>query len=294
MEQQIDLAFVGFGEAAQAFCEGWDGSPPARLRAYDRKTSTPADAEAKRKDYARFGIDGQETNVSAVTGADAIISVVTADQALTAAQETARGLAEGALYLDMNSVAPETKRAAAEVITAAGGRYVDVAVMAPVYPALLGVPLLLGGPDARSGQALLSALGFRARVVGEAVGVASAIKMVRSIMIKGLEALTAECVLSAYAAGVQDEVLASLDASFPGFDWRTRADYNLDRMIVHGRRRAEEMKESAAAARHLGQTGAMAGATAAWQARIGDLCLQPPEGLDAKVDAILRATGARS
>ncbi len=294
MANSVDLTFLGFGEAAQAFCDGWGATPPARLRAYDRKTDRPANAEAKRQDYVRYRIDGRDTSASAVEGADAVISVVTADQALAVARDVAPRLSKGALYLDMNSVAPETKRQGAAAIIAAGGRYVDVAVMAPVRPALLGVPLLLAGPDAEEGHRLLTSLGFGARIVGDTVGPASAIKMIRSIMIKGIEALTAECILSAYAAGVEDEVFASLDASFPGFDWRTRANYNLDRMIVHGQRRAEEMKEAAATAEHLGQTGAMAGATAGWQARIGDLQLAPPNELDAKIDVILRATRTRS
>ncbi|MBB3911192.1 DUF1932 domain-containing protein [Sphingomonas desiccabilis] len=220
------------------------------------------------------------------------MSLVTADQALEAAECAAATIASGSVYFDGNSVAPDTKRAAARRIEAAGAHYVDVAVMAPVRPALLSVPLLLAGRHADAGQALLAQLGFSARVVPGDVGAASAIKMLRSIVIKGLEALTAECLLSARAAGVEEEVLASLDASFPRWDWRTRADYNLDRMLVHGLRRAAEMRESAATAAGLGQSGAMAAATADWQQRLGSLCLSPlPEGLAAKADAVLAATG---
>ena len=287
------LAFIGFGEAAQAFCQGWAGQHPAQVRAYDRKTDAADSAPGKRGDYARWGVTGAETTAAATAGASLVVSVVTADQALAAAQAAAEALARDTLFFDMNSVAPDTKKAAAAAVERMGARYVDVAVMAPVHPALTRVPLLVSGPHAEAGAAALRDLGFAPRIVAGGVGRASAIKMIRSIMIKGLEALTAECLLSARAAGVDGEVIASLDASFPGWDWAARGDYNLDRMLVHGQRRAAEMRESAATAAALGQGGGMAAATADWQQRLGALALSPlPHGLADKADAILAATGS--
>jgi len=292
MSKHRTIAFIGFGEAAQAFCEGWGDTPSFGVRAYDIKTDEEPSAGAKRDDYRRFGVVGCEATGDAIRGADAVISVVTADQALAAANDAAAWISPGAFFFDCNSVAPATKQAASEVISAAGGRYVDVAVMAPVRPALLAVPLLLSGPFAEEGERLLAGLGFKGRVIDGGVGAASAIKMIRSIMIKGLEALTAECLLSARAAGVEEEVFASLDKSFPGWDWRARADYNLDRMLVHGLRRAAEMRESAETAVHFGQPGTMATATAGWQQHLGALRLSPlPDGFAAKADAILAVTG---
>lgn len=287
----MKIAFLGFGEAAQAFLEGWDRGPgrPGDIHAYDRKTDDAHARAAKLDDYARCGVVGASSTGAAVGEAAVVLSLVTADQALAAAAAASEHLLPGTLYLDMNSVAPETKRRAAALVGAKGGRYADVAVMAPVRPQLLNVPLLASGPHAAAALATLEALGFRCRPVAGEVGAASAVKMIRSIMVKGLEALTAECVLSAYAAGVQEEVLGSLEKSHPGFDWRKQADYNLDRMIVHGLRRAAEMAESANTADALGQTGAMAQATAAWQARIGALGLAAPDGLEAKVALLLQA-----
>jgi 3-hydroxyisobutyrate dehydrogenase-like beta-hydroxyacid dehydrogenase len=292
MSKHQTIAFIGFGEAAQAFCEGWGGTPAFGVRAYDIKTDEEPSAAGKRDDYRSFGVVGCGATGDAIGGADIVISVVTADQALNAASDAAAWISPGTFFFDCNSVAPSTKQAAAKVISAAGGRYIDVAVMAPVRPALLAVPLLLSGPFAEEGEMLLKALGFHGQVIDGVVGAASAIKMIRSIMIKGLEALTAECLLSARAAGVEEEVLASLDASFPGWGWRARADYNLDRMLIHGLRRAAEMRESAQTAAYFGQAGTMASATAGWQQHLGALHLSPlPDGFAAKADAILAATG---
>lgn len=262
------------------------------IRAYDRKTDDPQQTDAKRADYTRYGVSGCRDTVAAVSGADAVVSVVTADQAFAAAQAAASALAPGTMYFDLNSVAPETKRAACRAISDAGGQYIDVAVMAPVRPALAKVPLLVSGPHAVDGAAYLAGLGCQPRVVAGDIGAASAIKMIRSIMIKGIEALSAECLLSAYAAGVEDEVIASLDASFPGWDWRERGDYNLERMLTHGARRAAEMRESAMTAHALGCGGGMATATADWQDRLGALAITLlPGGLAGKAAAILASDG---
>ena len=271
------LALIGFGEAARAFA----GQLTASLRGYDLKSdANMLDA------FAAAGVITCDSVRDALEGSDAVLSLVTADQAHAAASN-ADGLANGALWFDMNSVAPDTKRAAAAAIVARGGRYVDVAVMAPVHPKRAAVPLLVAGPHAVAGAEFLKAVGFSdVSVVGDQVGAASAIKMIRSVMVKGIEALSAECVLAAEAAGVRDAVIASLDASSLGADWGARFDYNLDRMMLHGGRRAAEMDEVVATLDALGTGSAMSRGTAERQRAIGAHGVAPPEGLDAKLKAL--------
>lgn len=281
MEQR--LALIGFGEAAQAFAPGLI---PA-LIAYDCQTDAAPTRAGKLADYQRLGIDWCATAGDALAGAFAALSLVTADQAFAAA-EAAHRLAAGAFWFDMNSVAPGTKRAAAVMVETHGGRYVDVAVMAPVHPACLGVPLLVSGPHADDGAACLRDMGFTAvRAIQGPVGTASAVKMIRSVMVKGIEALSAECGLAADAAGVRTEVIASLDASWPGAGWAGRFEYNLDRMMIHGERRAAEMEEVVATLDALGTGSEMSRATMAGQRAVGSLRIDPPPGLDAKL-ALLR------
>jgi 3-hydroxyisobutyrate dehydrogenase-like beta-hydroxyacid dehydrogenase len=166
--------------------------------------------------------------------------------------------------------------------------------MAPVHPQLHRAPLLVSGPDAEEAVAALRALGMRPEIAGGAVGEASSIKMMRSVMIKGIEALTAECLLAARKAGVESAVLASLQASDPGFDWTQRSAYNLERMMAHGARRAAEMREVAATLRELGLPDRMAQATAHWQAEIAGLGLDGGEpSLQERADRILKAGFSR-
>lgn len=266
----LRLSIVGFGECGSSFAAaaGWSKA----VRAFD----------VRPVDYA--GVSGCASLAGAVDNADVIISVVTADAAVDAAKAVARQIASGALFLDMNSIAPASKCEAASAIEAAGGRYVDVAVMAPVRPLLLAVPLRLSAPHAEEAMDRLTGLGFSdVQVVGTEVGRASTIKMLRSVMYKGIEALTAECLLACERAGVTDEVLASF-----GNDWATGADYRLDRMLVHGLRRAAEMRESTRTLASLEMSPLLTEGTARWQQLLGELDLKPaPDGLRAKLAAIL-------
>lgn len=281
------IALIGFGEAGRTFAGA--GQWGASACAYDVLLDDP-DMQAA---LADTGVGFQATLAEVLDGAPLILSLVTADQAPLVAQAAAKIIAPGTFYCDMNSVAPQTKQASAGAIEAAGAYYVDVAVMAPVNPARLAVPLLLAGGRAGQAQALLAAMGFEnMRIVGEEVGRASAIKMIRSVMVKGMEALTAECVLAAQQAGVLEEVLASLDASEKPKPWEDRADYNLDRMMIHGQRRAAEMEEVVKTLEGLGTGAMMTRGTVERQRAIGDLGLkQPHNGLTHKIEQVNQKGG---
>lgn len=247
------ISLIGYGEAGSTFAraggwgEGSDGAGGnARAGVWDLRAERLALAADDGLMVAR---DAQE----ALAGREMVLSLVTADSALPAAQEYAAFLPKGAIWADCNSVAPGTKREAAAAIEAAGGCYVDVAVLAPVDPARLNVPLLLAGREAARAEVLLREAGFNnIRIVGDEVGRASAIKMIRSVMVKGVEALTAEMMLAAQQAGVVEEVLSSLDASEKAWPWARRAAYNIERMVTHGVRRAAEMEESVKTLQGLG------------------------------------------
>lgn len=255
------VALIGFGEAGSTFARAgaWSG----RARGWDILPE-------RREAMAECGVAAAAAPGAALEGAQVVLSLVTADAALAVARDYAPLLPHGSLWCDMNSVAPGTKRAAAASVEAAGGFYVDVAVMAPVDQGL-AVPLLLAGPLADEARQMLGALGFsRLRVVGHEVGRASAIKMIRSVMVKGLEALSSECAAAADAAGVFDEVTASLDASEKSLPWAERIAYNRERMATHGLRRAAEMEESAKTLLGLGVEPVMTRGTVLLQRRAGE------------------------
>lgn len=256
------IALIGFGEAGGIL--GSDlAAQSVGVTAYDilvesENTRAPLQEKAR---MARVELCLSLSD--AIKGADIVISAVTASAARDVANAVARFIEHGQWFLDINSIAPDTKRANAAVIDGAGGRYIDVAVMAPVPPQRLKVPMLLGGPYAQELAPQLQALGCNAKAVSDQVGVASAIKMCRSIMIKGLEALTLESMFTARRYGVEDAVLASLHASFPHMGWNADLpDYLISRIAEHGRRRAAEMREVAVTVKDAGIEPTMSSAIA--------------------------------
>ncbi|WP_294263704.1 NAD(P)-dependent oxidoreductase [uncultured Sphingomonas sp.] len=285
------IATIGFGEAAGAFAGAW--SVPTA--AYDLKLDDPAACEAMLKRMTAHRVVAAQDVAAAIEGADLILSLVTAGSALEAAMVAAHAIVPGQLYCDLNSVAPDTKRAAQAAVERAGGRYIDVAVLAPVFPKRLAVPLLLSGAPAVDAATALSRAGFTdISVIDGPVGAASSVKMIRSVMVKGIEALTAECVLAAETAGVLDAVIASLDASPPPRGWAATADYNLDRMMLHGRRRAEEMREVVKTLDAFGTGSAMTRATVERQDALARPGAQVPDGLTAKLDMLLGRSRAEA
>lgn len=276
--------FIGFGEAGQAFAF-------ACARAFDIATLIPETRDCKFTDFRLAGVKGCGSAEEALGGAFLILSLVTADQAVAAARSCAPFLGPGSFWFDCNSVAPGTKREAAAIIEAVGARYIDVAIMSPAQPAQAGAPLLVAGPDAGDGAALLEVLGFsNVTIAGRTVGDATAVKMIRSVMVKGIEALSAECLLAAERAGVLETVVASLDSSWTESGWSKRADYNLDRMLTHGLRRAAEMEEVAKTLAEAGINPVMTRGTITRQREIGGLKLAAPAGLAEKLAAISTRT----
>ena len=262
------LCFIGFGEAGQAFASGLREAGVTTMAAWD--VLFPEAGGAKlRAAGEQIGVRLGSSAADAIKGADIVIAAVTAASSLAAAEQ-AKPYLDGQLYFDINSVSPGRKQATDKHL-GASARYVDVAVMAPVYPARHQTPVLLAGQHAEAVASIMQELGMKPSIAGAEIGQAAAIKMVRSVMIKGMEALTAECFLAATRAGVTPQILASLSKSFPTLDWDKIVAYNLERMANHGTRRAAEMEEVADTLRELGIEPHMANATVQRQRQMGAL-----------------------
>jgi 3-hydroxyisobutyrate dehydrogenase-like beta-hydroxyacid dehydrogenase len=291
------LCFIGFGEAGQAIASGLREAGVAKIAAWDILFPTPEGKPLLQAGEA-IGVHCAGSAAEAVRGADAIISAVTAASSVDAAQSVKPHLAGMPFFLDINSVSPGRKQETARLLGDAA-RYVDVAVLAPIHPARHRTPMLLAGAHAEKILPLLDTFDMRASIAGAEIGAAAAIKMVRSVMIKGIEALTLECFLAASRAGVVDEVAASMKNNYPGLDWAKIVPYNLERMASHGERRAAEMEESADTLRELGVEPLMTTATVRRQREMGQIGKHPsvrgalPQGRAAILNAISAAARDR-
>ena len=257
----LHIGMVGYGEVGKIFTAGLLPLV-AQVSAWDLTFELPERQAAERAHAARAGVQVSGSLPALCQQADLLISAVTASNTLAVAQAAAPHLRPGAVFLDLNSASPGTKQQAAELVKASGAHYVEAGVMTSVPPYGIRVPMLLGGERAEALALTLRGLGMDAKAVSPDIGVASAIKMCRSVMIKGLEALVIESYSTARHYGVEGHMLATLAETFPSIDWEKQGAYFFSRVAQHGKRRAEEMREAANTVREAGFEPWMASAIA--------------------------------
>jgi 3-hydroxyisobutyrate dehydrogenase-like beta-hydroxyacid dehydrogenase len=269
----MTIGFVGFGEVGSTIAGGLRSAGCERPVAYDIDRHDASRGPLIERRAAESGTTLVDSSAELAHRSRIIFSTVTSNAALDAAMQTAPFLTPEHVYADLNSVSPALKQQVGTVVDATGARFVEVAVMAPVAPHGHRVPMLLGGPAASAFAEMLAPFGMRLEVLGvSGIGAAAAVKMCRSIVVKGLEALICECVLGASRYGADEHVFESLNESFPGLDWKNLADYMVGRVVVHGERRAREMEEVADTLRAVGVDPIMAEATVRrqdWVAQLG-------------------------
>jgi 3-hydroxyisobutyrate dehydrogenase len=284
------LAIIGFGEVGQIFARQFADAGVGDTAVWD---IVFPDATAPQSKAAAAGPWTKCASAHEATlNADVVISAVTAASAADAAMNVV--MAKGAFFWDLNSVSPETKIGAADVIEKVGGRYVEAAIMSSVPPKGIRSPMLLGGPHARDFIAQMVPFNLDLTAYSDEIGTASAVKMCRSVLIKGLEVLLVESMLAARHYGVERDVLASLGDAIPHPDWPKQAAYMISRALIHGRRRAEEVREVAATVFDAGVEPLMSRAIAQRQdwaadqgARMAEAALKPPD-LDRILDELAK------
>src|SRR5499427_1846921 len=271
------VGFVGFGEAGSTIARGLRSAGVERIFAYDIKLGDPLVRDRAREAQTTL-VDSSSELAEAAT---ILFSTVTSSSALDAARQTVAFLGPRHTYADLNSVSPAVKQDIEKEIGESGASFVEAAVMAPVGPYGHQVPMLLGGPSAKAFMETMAPFGMKLQVLdGAKVGSAAAVKMCRSIVVKGLEALLFECVMAATKFEADDLVFASLKETWPGIDWKTLADYTAGRVVVHGERRAHEMEEVAETLKAIGIDPVMAEATARRQYSSAEMNLKSRFGSD--------------
>lgn len=283
------VALIGLGEVGRTFAEGLREVGIEDIRAWDTAFT---DAESRASRNARdLKLSVSPSASDAVTDADLVVSAVTAAQCIEAALDACPGLADGAWFFDLNSSSPEHKREAARTVEAFGARYVEAALMSPIGPRRLASPFLLGGPHARHFVDAATRYGLSSvEAVSEIVGRAAATKLCRSVIVKGLESLMTEALLTARVYGVERDVVDSLSNILPPADWDAIAGYFISRSLQHGQRRSEEMAEAAATVADAGIEPLMSRAAVhrqAWAAQFHDVL--PSESTQELLDGILQA-----
>jgi 3-hydroxyisobutyrate dehydrogenase len=238
---------IGFGEVGCDLTRGLRSAGVAAIAAWKRSGWD----ELSRARALEAGATPCDSLAEMAREADMVFSAVTASATVDVAEAAAPFL-EGKLYLDLNSTSPMAKQRGADALTTAGGRFVDGAIMGALHVFHHRVPILLSGPDAEEVFALLSGWGMHAQVAGEQVGQASAVKMLRSVYMKGIEATVLETMIAANRYGVLDTVLQSLAETHSKYDFMGFASMLVVSNALNGERRAQEMEQVVLTLKDLG------------------------------------------
>ena len=188
---------------AKSASSSHDSSLPNRACAWRRTTSCsriPRKARSCASTPARPAVHAASDLAELCREADIVISAVTADAAVAVAGQAAPHLTSSQTYIDLDSISPATKEQAADQVRQRGAEFVEFAVMAPVKEPGIEVPILSGGRTAEAVSARLNELGMRITPVSTEIGTASATKLCRSIVIKGMEALMVDFTLASEEA----------------------------------------------------------------------------------------------
>jgi 3-hydroxyisobutyrate dehydrogenase-like beta-hydroxyacid dehydrogenase len=289
---ELSIGFIGLGEAGSAIARGLVDAGAGTVRAYDIAVESPArrrELESRAESAGVVLCPG----LAALAGQSRILMcTVVGSVAVDVAESVCPFLTPDHVYLDLNSVSPEKKRRIAAVIGAAGGRFIEAAVMTNVPKFGHRVPMLLCGDAAPELIGKLAPLGMVLEDFGAEIGRASAAKMFRSLVVKGMEALLLEATMAAARYDVAKEVLDYVTMGYAGLDWNALADNLLTRTALHGTRRAHELLEVAETLEDMGIEPLMASAGAERIRRAADAGLEarfrerPPENYLQVVKAI--------
>jgi len=247
----IAFAVLGLGEAG------------ARIAA----DLAQAGAEVRGYDPVRTIVPGVAHTVdagAAVAESDVVLCLTSAAAARRAAEAVLPRLTPGAVYADLNTAAPALKRELAALV---GARFADVALLGPVPTRGLATPAVASGPAAAAFAAAVAPLGMPVEVVSEIPGDAAALKLLRSVFMKGLAAAALESLDGAAAAGHADW----LEGQLAGVIGPAMLERLLEGSRRHAERRVDEMDAACDLLVSLGVEPRIAAASRAVLADLGDL-----------------------
>jgi 3-hydroxyisobutyrate dehydrogenase-like beta-hydroxyacid dehydrogenase len=268
------FAFIGFGELGTSLAEALGRSEGNALRAFTRPREDPAAAAALAERLRRAAVEQCASLAEAVGGAGVILSVVPSGASRGVAEECAPLLQSGSYYVDLSAAPVEDKQAAAALVTEARSLYVDAAVLGTVATSGFAVPILASGPGASGWQALVEHDGLLVEVLDAPAGHATLLKLLRSVYMKGREALIVEMLLAARRYGLHEAVAESIKGPGETVSFSALAERVLCALAVHAPRRAEELLASSEVVRAVGVEPVAARAGAEVLRRVGELELR--------------------
>ena len=293
------IALLGFGEAGSNIARGlaaeggWRGeskpgdNAPRRVIAIDTALDKDARGTALGKEARRLDVAISDRYTEALSEADLVICAVQGEHALDAAKSAAPLLKPGAHYLDLCTVTGKMSDEDRAAIESGRGRYVDVAVMGGFFKSGIKAPMLIAGTDAEPVVAWMNANGFVTTYLGPKPGSASSVKMLRSVIMKGIEALAVESFVAAERQGILKEVMGCM-GDVDAVTFSAQLAMLAQTHIVHAERRWEEMGLVAQTLRETGVDPVMTTAIEKSHRRTVDARIAPADGKVPPLEEALR------
>ncbi len=248
------IAVLGFGEAGSLIARDLVAAG-ATVRGYDPAVPAPP------------GVTGAGSDAEAVRGADLVLSVNSAKEAVAAFTVSLDAMGPGAIWADLNTAAPGVKQQLAGLGRSRGIPVTDIAMMAPVPGKGLRVPMLASGDAAGDVAKRLRAFGASIEVLDGPAGLAATKKLLRSVFYKGMAASIVEALEAARAAGYEDWMREHIAEELTKADSAT-----VDRIVTgtrqHAVRRGAEMAAAAEMLAGFGVQPLMADASRALHERL--------------------------
>ena len=289
----ITVGFLGFGEVAAVFSAGLR-QRGVTVAAYDIVLDArPGGLQSLQQ---RTRVDGIAfcTLPDLLRRVDYVLSTVTSDVALLAAQSCVPHLQPDQVYVDLNATAPRVKRAIAQLLSPTGARFVEGAILGAVGVSGAQTRVLLGGPHGRQTASDLTGLGLNTVFYHPEIGRASTFKLLRSVFSKGLEALLLEFLLAGHRADIQDDLWGEVRELFTSHSFDQVASNWIRSHTVAYERRQHEMLQVLELLHELDVEPVMSAATNAFFERSKALRLK--EGFTDKpdrIDDVIAALDAR-
>ncbi|NQS89905.1 NAD(P)-dependent oxidoreductase [Patescibacteria group bacterium] len=261
MPKQIKIGFIGFGKVASELSKGLQGSGLFEIWVYDKIVLDPVKKSKIEERAKELNVKLSKDNGSLTRACKTILCTVTIDAALEAAKETALFLNEQKTYIDLNSTSPGMKREIAHIIEKTGANFIEGAILGAIGSYGFQVPIMVCGKKAKKFQHFMNQIGMSITYIGQEIGKASTVKMLRSVFAKGVEALLVEMLQGAVRYGVESYVMEDISRYMDNHSFLSIANDWLITHPIDAERRFWEMEQVVKTLREVGINPIMATAT---------------------------------
>lgn len=240
----MKIGFVGFGEAAYYISIGLKEQGVSGIIGFDVMYKDAERGKLIKKRAAEAGVQLLDSLRQVAENSDVLFVAVPSSNTHDVCIKVSKYLRAGMIYADVTASTPELKQKIWQVIKNKGVLFSDFAMMGPLPLNRHKVPVFASGNGTQALIDLMSPFGMIIKKVGEEPGEASAIKLIRSIYMKGVAALMIEMLQASEYYNVSERVISSVADTINSTDFVSTMNRLVTGTAIHSKRRSDELKGS--------------------------------------------------